>query len=118
MMNSIQMISHRSKEKSLILLLLVVISLVKSLEFCTSQQLIYIRDNYLAIRHHYHHHYHHNHNNRSSNSYNSSITSFHIDDSFCKRSNAYDGSWCYLGDKRVAVGYVSFSASSYCYYYH
>ena len=101
----------------IIILLILLLSLVKSLEFCTSQQLIYIRDNYLAIRHHYHHHYHHYHNNKSSNSYNSTITSFHIDDSFCKTSNAYDGSWCYLGDKRIAVGYVSYYYYSYHFYH-
>ena len=88
----------------LVVILVLVVLVVEALDFCTSMQLIYIRDNYLAVRHHYHnnHYYHHHHRDNTSRSNNVMINI--NDDAFCNDDNAYSGSWCYLGDKKVPTG--------------
>ena len=94
----------------LVIILLLVVVYTDSLELCTSQQLIYIRDNYLAIRHHYHHYHHYHHNHHNHGNYHDNITRNNDimininDDTFCNDDNAYMGSWCYLGDRKVQTG--------------
>lgn len=84
--------------------ILLQLNVIKSLDYCNSFQLIYIRDNYLTIRNY--HHRHHNHisknNNNQLNSHNYTNNN---NGNYCNVTNSYDGQWCYLSDKKISVGY-------------